>query len=119
MIKEDCIRIIFFAALAAATLTACQQELNIDENKMDTPVVFTATTESSATKTALSQNGENYDVLWQDGDQITIVDAGLNVSTTISDKKVRRIILSADQGMSGAIGNAATPPGPWRDGCIS
>ena len=182
-------RIFIFAALAAAALTACQQELNIDENKPDTPVVFTATTESSATKTALSQNGENYDVLWQDGDQITIVDAAanvgvyqtastttqgsfshvsgtaaatpgykawypaslygdgtptlpatqeytagniknspmyaessteslsfknicgvirLNVSTTQSDKKVRRIILSADQGMSGAISNAAT-----------
>ncbi len=182
-------RIFIFAALAAAALTACQQELNIDENKPDTPVVFTATTESSATKTALSQNGENYDVLWLDGDQITIVDADLNVgvyqtastttqgsfshvsgtaaatpgykawypaslygegtptlpatqeytadniknspmyaessteslsfknicgiirlnvSTTQSDKKVRRIILSADQGMSGAITNAAT-----------
>ena len=32
----------------------------------------------------------------------------LNVSTTLTDKKVRRITLSADQGMSGAISNAAT-----------
>ncbi len=32
----------------------------------------------------------------------------LNVSTTLSGKKVRKIILSADQGMSGAITNAAT-----------
>ena len=32
----------------------------------------------------------------------------LNVSTTLTGKKVRKITLSADQGMSGAISNAAT-----------
>ena len=182
-------RIFIFAALAVIALTSCQQELNIDENKLEGPTVFTATTESPNTKTALSPNGGNYDVLWQDGDQITIVDrasnvglyqtastttqgsfsyvsgtaanspaykawypatlynggtptlsatqeytAGniknspmyaessteslsfknicgiirLNVSTTLSGKKVRRIILSATQPMSGAITNAAT-----------
>lgn len=185
-------RIIFFAALAAIALSACQQELNIDENKPKASTVFTATTESPTTKTVLSQNGENYDVLWQNEDQITIVDAAanvgvyqtastttqgsfsyvsgtaastpdykawypatlynagtptlpatqeytagniknspmyaesstenlsfknicgiirLNVSTTQVGKKVRRIILSADQGMSGAISNAATLTG--------
>lgn len=182
-------RIFIFAAMAAISLTACQQELNIDENKPETHAVFTATTESSNTKTALSQNGENYDVLWQNEDQITVVDAAanvgvyqtastttqgsfshvsgtaattpsykawypatlynagtptlpatqeytagnikespmyaessteslsfknicgiirLNISTTQSGKKVRRIILSATQPMSGAISNAAT-----------
>ena len=182
-------RITFSLALAAITLTACQQDLNIDTNKSEGYALFTATTESSATKTALSQNGEGYDVLWQDGDQITIVDAvsnvgvyktastttkgafsyvsgavattpgykawypasiynagtptlpatqeyaadniknspmyaesstetlsfknicgiiRLNVSTTMSGKKVRRITLSATQPMSGAISNAAT-----------
>lgn len=182
-------RIFIFAALAAIALAACQQELNIDGNKPEVPTVFTATTESSATKTALSQNGENYDVLWQNEDQITIVDAAtnvgvyqtsstttqgsfsyvsgtavttsgykawypatlynagtptlpatqeytagniknspmyaessteslsfknicgiirLNVSTTHSGKKVRRIILSADQPMCGVISNAAS-----------
>ena len=72
-------RITFSLALAAITLTACQQDLNIDTNNSEGYALFTATTESSATKTALSQNGEGYDVLWQEGDQITIVDAASNV----------------------------------------
>lgn len=182
-------RFFFISVMAALALTACQKEQNIDENKTDTPVIFSATTESSATKTALSQNGEHYDVLWQEGDQITIVDAEskvgiyqtastttqgsfsymsgtaattpdykawypasiynagtptlpakqeyaegniknspmyaessteslsfknicgiirLNISTTMSGKKVRSIALSATQPMSGAISNAAT-----------
>lgn len=181
-------RITFSLALAAITLTACQQDLNIDTNNSEGYALFTATTESSATKTALSQNGEGYNVLWQDGDQITIVDGAsnlgvyqtssttakgsfsfvsgtvattpgykawypasiynagtptlpatqeyaadniknspmyaesstetlsfknicgiirLNVSTTMSGKKVRSIALSATQPMSGAISNAA------------
>ena len=193
LIREEHImkRIFAFAAIAAIALTACQQELNIDENKPETPAVFTATTESSTTKTALSANGGSYDVLWQNGDQITIVDAAatpnvavyqtastttqgsfsyvsgtavstpdykawypatlynagtltlpatqeytagniknspmyaessteslsfknicgiirLNISTTIEGKKVRRIVLTATEGMSGAISNAAT-----------
>ena len=190
LIKEDRImkRFFFISAMAALALTACQKEQSIDENKTDTPVIFSATTESPATKTALSQNGEGYDVLWQEGDQITIVDGAsnvgiyqtsstttqgsfsymsgtaattpdykawypasiynndtptlpakqeyaadniknspmyaesstetlsfknicgiirLNVSTTMSGKKVRSIALSATQPMSGAISNAA------------
>ena len=190
LIKEDRImkRFFFISAMAAPALTACQKEQSIDENKTDTPVIFSATTESPATKTALSQNGEGYDVLWQEGDQITIVDGAsnvgiyqtsstttqgsfsymsgtaattpdykawypasiynndtptlpakqeyaadniknspmyaesstetlsfknicgiirLNVSTTMSGKKVRSIALSATQPMSGAISNAA------------
>lgn len=179
-------RIIIFAALAAFALTSCQQELTIEENKPG-GVVFTATTEIPATKTALDAS---LNVVWQAGDEIVIVDgdshigtytttasgdtkatfthhsgseatsspyrawypttlynnitfvlpatqtytagniAGnpmyaesstenlsfknicgiirLNVSTTMADKKVRKIILSATQGMSGAISNAAT-----------
>ena len=181
-------RITFSLALAAITLTACQQDLNIDTNNSEGYALFTATTESSATKTALNKNGEGYDVLWLEGDQITIVDAvsnvgvyktastttkgafsyvsgaaattpdykawypasiynegtptlpstqeyaadniknspmyaesstetlsfknicgiiRLNVSTTMNDKKVRSIALSATQPMSGAISNAA------------
>lgn len=181
-------RFFFISVMAALALTACQKEQNIDENKTDTPVIFSATTESPATKTALNKNGEGYDVLWQEGDQITIVDAvsnvgvyktastttkgafsygsgaaattpdyeawypasiynagtptlpakqeyaegniknspmyaessteslsfknicgiiRLNISTTMSDKKVRSIALSATQPMSGAISNAA------------
>lgn len=72
-------RITFSLALAAITLTACQQDLNIDTNNSEGYALFTATTESSATKTALNKNGEGYDVLWLEGDQITIVDAVSNV----------------------------------------
>ncbi len=188
LIKEDTTmkKIILFAALAAIALTSCQQELTIEENKPG-GVVFTATTEIPATKTALDAS---LNVVWQAGDEIVIVDgdshigtytttasgdtkatfthhsgseatsspyrawypttlynnitfvlpatqtytagniAGnpmyaesetanlsfknlcgiikLNISTTQSGKKVSKIILSADQGMSGEISNAAT-----------
>ena len=68
-------RIIIFAAMTAALLTACQPELIVEETRPGTePVVFTATTESAATKTALSKNGDEYDVVWQEGDAITIRD---------------------------------------------
>lgn len=178
-------KIILFAALAAFALTACQQELTIEENKPE-GVVFTATTEIPATKTELDGS---LNVIWQAGDQIGIISnsnpgiyetetggstkasfsfkelteattapfyafyptslfttstfvlpatqsyvAGnisgnpmyaessttnlsfknlcgiikLNISTTQTGKKVSRIILSANQGMSGEISNAAT-----------
>ncbi|MBQ6311373.1 MAG: hypothetical protein IJK74_07495 [Bacteroidales bacterium] len=180
-------RFIVITALAAITLTACNRDLSPEQPKKG--VAFTATTENPATKTALNKNGSNYEVVWQNGDQITVVDAAshvgvysttstttkadftfesgseattapykayypetvynsgtptlpatqnyvegnisgspmyaessteslafknicgiirLNVSTTQTGKKVRRIILSANQGMSGAISNAAT-----------
>lgn len=182
-------RFFVFAALAAISLCACQHALEIEENRPGEAVVFTATTESSATKTALRENGGSYDVVWNSGDQITIVDAAtkvgvytttstttradfmkasgddaetapfkawypasvynagapvlpasqtyaegnisgspmyaesstnslefknlvgiirLNISTTQGGKSVRRIELSANEGMSGAIANTAT-----------
>lgn len=185
-------KVIILAALAAMALTACQQDITIEENQSEGAVDFTATTESApATKTALSYNAPNYDVVWSSGDKITVVDGAgtpnvgiysttsttthadftfssgdkattpsykawypsdiynsgtptlpatqtyvagnisgspmyaesssnslafknicgiirLNVSTTQSGKKVRTIILSATQGMSGVISNFAT-----------
>lgn len=183
-------RIIILAALAAAFMTACNQELNIEGNQPEAKsVVFMATTESPDTRTALSQNGTGYDVVWNSGDMITIIDSDanvgvystdgtstlaeftkdsgsdavtapykawypapvynagapaipgvhdyvagnisgspmyaesgnnslafknicgiirLNISTSQATTKVRRIVLSADQGMSGAISNSAT-----------
>ena len=170
-------------------MCACQQALEIEDDKTGEAVVFTATTEISATKTALCENGGSYDVVWSSGDQITVVDASakvgvysttgtttradftkesgddaetapfkawypasvynagapvlpasqtyvegnisgspmyaesstntlefknivgiirVNVSTTQGGKSVRRIELSANEGMSGAISNAAT-----------
>ena len=182
-------RFFVFAVLAAISLCACQHALEIEDDKTEEAVVFTATTESSATKTALCENGDSYDVVWNSGDQITIVDAAtkvgvytttstttradfmkasgddavtapfkawypasvynagapvlpasqtyaegnisgspmyaesstnslefknlvgiirLNISTTQGGKSVRRIELSANEGMSGAIANIAT-----------
>ena len=182
-------RFFVFAVLAAISLCACQQALEIEDDTTGEAVVFTATTESSATKTALCENGGSYDVVWSSGDQITVVDASakvgvysttgtttradftkesgddaetapfkawypasvyndgtpalpevqtyvegnisgspmyaesstntlefknivgiirLNVSTIQGGKSVRRIVLSANEGMSGAIANAAT-----------
>lgn len=83
-------KLFYFAAFVACVLTSCQQVLDIQENeediktpeenesqgKKETPgLVFTATTESSATKTALEENSGNYNVAWRSGDEITIVDA--------------------------------------------
>ena len=71
-------KIFYFAAFAACVLTSCQQVLDIQEKEEDikTPgLVFTATTESSATKTALEEDSGNYNVAWRSGDKITIVDA--------------------------------------------
>lgn len=182
-------RILTFAVLAALIVNSCQKEQKTEENNFGVQRLFTATTESPATKTALNKNGETYNVLWQNGDQIAIVDAAsnigvyqttstttqgnfsymsgtaattpdykawypatlyndgaptlpatqeyiagniknspmyaesgteslsfknicgiirLNVSTSVVGKKVRKIILSANQGMSGTITNAAT-----------
>ena len=182
-----------FAALAAIAIISCDRRLDIQEipETEDSAAVFTASTEAPATKTALEQDGEQYNVNWQNGDRITIVDAAshvgvytttstttqgvftyvpesgaeavtapykawypagiygagtpvlpatqdyvagnisglpmyaeggttnlafknlggiirLNISTTQGGKKVRRIELSANEGMSGTIANAAT-----------
>ena len=72
-------RFFVFAVLAAISLCACQHALEIEDDKTEEAVVFTATTESSATKTALCENGDSYDVVWNSGDQITIVDAATKV----------------------------------------
>ena len=189
-------RILTLAAIAALALVSCDRRLDIEEpiqteETSSTATVFTATTEGPATKTALEQDGEQYNVNWQSGDRITVVDAAatpnvgaytttstttqgtfthesgaeavtapykawypadiygagtpalpatqqyvagnisgspmyaesdspalafknlagiirLNISTTQSDKKVRWIALSASEGMSGPIANAAT-----------
>lgn len=187
---------LILAALAAIALCTCQKE-PAPQEVPDAPgtgtgPVFTAITEGAATRTALSENGGAYDVVWRNGDRITIVDGAatpnvgvysttsttssaefsfadegmaaseptykawypasiynagtptlpaiqdyiagnisgfpmyaesgttslsfknlcgiirLNVSTTQDGKRVRRIILSATQGMSGPVSNAAT-----------
>ena len=67
-------KLFYFAAFAACVLTSCQQVEK--EEDIKTPgLVFTATTESSATKTALEEDSGNYNVAWRSGDEITIVDA--------------------------------------------
>ena len=66
-------KLFYFAAFAACVLTSCQQ---VEKEDIKTPgLVFTATTESSATKTALEEDSGNYNVAWRSGDKITIIDA--------------------------------------------
>ena len=68
-------RFIVIAVFAALVLTACEQKIDIIElPHSSNPVVFTARTESTSTKTALSENGGAYDVVWREGDRITLVD---------------------------------------------
>ena len=75
-------RFFVFAALAAFALTSCEQKIDIPAeiptpgSSESTGLVFTATTESAVTKTALD---DNYNVLWQNGDKITIVDGASHV----------------------------------------
>ena len=85
-------RMIIFAAMAALALTACQN--NLVPNDFDAPSTvktFTATTDSPSTKTTLNQNGSNYEVLWQNGDKIAVVDAAstpnMGVYSTTSTTK--------------------------------
>lgn len=69
------------AWLAVLTLTSCVENLQPQigpEEKEAT--VFTATTENPSTKTSLSgDDTEGYQVNWQSGDQITIVDGAGHV----------------------------------------
>ena len=196
-------RISMLAVLGLVAVAACVKEPVPAEpnNQTIAAPTFTATTESAATKTALSGDDQTgYEIHWIAGDRIMVVDAAshvgeysatlqagnptgadftiasgaeagtspykawypasiynngvptlpakqdyvagnisgspmyalssttslsfknicgiirLDVSTTLSGKKVRSIILSADQGMSGAISNIATLPG---DGYIA
>ena len=67
-------RSILLAVFATLFLTACQQDLTENES-LASASVFTATAEGSETRTALSQNGNIYDMVWRSGDRITIVDA--------------------------------------------
>ena len=66
-------RSILLAAIAALALTACRQDLTENES-LAGGSVFTATVEGSETRTALSPNGNVYDMVWCSGDRITIVD---------------------------------------------
>ncbi|MCR5277144.1 MAG: hypothetical protein K6D54_05705 [Bacteroidales bacterium] len=201
-------RLFMMAAVSALALVSCQKDLGFEEKNAEerqpeeSSVVFTATTEGSDTRTALSENEGRYNVVWRSGDRITIADGSvtpnvgeysttsettsatftkesgadpaatpykawypatlynagaptlpatqdyvagnisgmpmyaessttalsfknlcgiirLNVSTTISGKKVRRIILAADQGMSGAISNAGSLEGSGYAAAVS
>ena len=73
------------AAFAIIAIVSCEDKIVVPEVIPAQPVdkagiVFTATTETAATtKTALSENGGNFDVVWRNGDQITIVDGESHV----------------------------------------
>ena len=67
---------IIWAFIGLVALASCEREADF---RLPSEGSFTATTETSSTRTNLSPNGENYDVLWSKGDRITIVDASGNV----------------------------------------
>ena len=68
-------KIWIIAVLGIMALASCESKIDLPGDVSEKPVssaaVFTATTESAATKTTLD---DNYNVLWQNGDLITIVD---------------------------------------------
>ena len=71
-------RLSFLAAIGVLALSACVKEPIATDNPEGTiaqPVVFTASTETTGTKTALSDNGGGgYQVVWKTGDEILITD---------------------------------------------
>ena len=69
-------RIPLFIAGAAMILASCQQSLEILESQGAENLVstFTASTEIPGTRTALGENGAAFDVLWQPGDKIVVMD---------------------------------------------
>ncbi len=115
-------RFFVFAALAAFALTSCEQKIDIPAeiptpgSSESTGLVFTATTESAATKTTLSPDGENFNVVWQNGDPITIVDGAttpnVGVYSTESTTTTATFTLQS--------GNAAAeqPFNAWYPACI-
>lgn len=82
-------KIISSLLFVAALLTACEkisvQDSNVvsdQENPaVEQDVVFEAFTENSTTKTSLSKNGAEYDVLWNSGDKIKVNGTELTIQT--------------------------------------
>ena len=72
-------RLFFLAAIGVLALSACVKEPLITNapEETDAHVVFSAATESAATRTSLDGNDQDgYTVNWQDGDQITVIAQG-------------------------------------------
>ncbi len=75
--KKSISSILFMAAL----LTACDKSLP-ESPEVTQETIFEASTETAATKTSLSKNGEAYDVLWSEGDKIRVNGYELTIQTT-------------------------------------
>ena len=103
-------RSFILAAMAAIVLTACQSQLDpIDTHEGQSAgktglMVFSATTEGAATKTTLS---DTFDVLWRDGDQITIVDGA--ATPNVGVYQTSSMTTNAEFSFAN-IGTAATEP---------
>ena len=116
-------RSIVIAAFAALVLTACEQKIDIIEVPQSSdPVVFTARTESTSTKTALSENGGAYDVVWREGDQITLVDGaatpnvGLYTTTSTTTEATFTFVPESGSEASTAPYKAWYPANIYNDG---
>lgn len=105
-------KLFLFAAISVISLAACQRQSDLVDTPEEKPfvepdlIVFSATTEGAATKTSLSPNEDKYDVLWSDGDQITIVDGSATPNVGIYSTSST----TAHADFSYVSGNAAAEP---------
>ena len=117
-------RIYIIVALAATTLTACQQKIEVPEEPVipggpeTSGLIFTATTEKPATKTALEKDGDDFNVAWRSGDRITIADGAatpnVGVYTTDSNTTTATFTFVPESGTEAA----ASPFTAWYPASI-
>ena len=85
---------IIWAAICLTALSSCQREIEFQE----IAGAFTASTESSATRTSLSPNGDNFDVLWAKGDEIAILDASGQVGVYTTESTTSQGVFTPKSG---------------------
>ena len=115
-------RIYIIVALAATTLTACQQKIEVPEEPVipggpeTSGLIFTATTEKPATKTALEKDGDDFNVAWRSGDRITIADGAAtpNVGVYTTDSNTTTATFTFESGTEAA----ASPFTAWYPASI-
>ena len=85
---------LIWVALCAITFISCRREQDFQAG---TPG-FTATIEKTETKTALSASGSAYDVLWEKGDEITILDADAKVGVYATESTTSQAVFTRKSG---------------------
>ena len=85
---------IIWAVIGALAIVSCQREKDFLPEKG----AFTATIENTSTRTELSPNGDGFDVLWRQGDEITIVDADNNVGVYATESTTSQGVFALKSG---------------------